>query len=292
MQFKLWEQIRDWVIVTALLLASLVTMLTLNQPLVRSMRAQAIEVTARVESGFAWMGRYFRALEENDELRRENIRLSSEVARSREVRLRNEELERMLNMRDSSRARLVSARIVAKDLYRQENYITLDVGRADSVQVGMPVLHDEGIVGKVVLVSDHYARVMPFLNTEFRVPAVVQPLRAEGIVRWEGEQLNRLLLEHVVKTEPVEMGHPVVTSGHSGVFPPGRSIGTVDSVSVRPGRNELSIHLTPAVPLYEIKHAFVLLHLPDPERVALEKQKIGGRGSESSSPVDSLSGDE
>ena len=275
MQFQLWEQLRDWVILATLLLVSLVTMLTFNQPLVRSLRAEAIEVTARVESSFAWMGRYFRALEENDELRRENIRLSSEVARAREVRQRNEELERMLQMRDSSRAPLRSARIVTKDLYRQENYLTLDVGRADSVRVGMPVLHDQGIVGKVVLVSEHYARVMPFLNTEFRVPAVVQPLGAEGIVRWEGEALDRLLLEHVVKTEPVETGQRIVTSGHSGVFPPGRPIGTVDSVAVRTGRNELSIQLTPAVPLYEIKHAFVLLRLPDPERVALESKEIG-----------------
>jgi rod shape-determining protein MreC len=221
------------------------------------------------------MGRYFRALEENDELRRENIRLSSEVARAREVRQRNEELERMLHMRDSSRAPLRSARVVTKDLYRQENMITLDVGRADSIRVGMPVLHDEGIVGTVVLVSEHYARVMPFLNTEFRVPAVVQPLGAEGIVRWEGDALDRLLLEHIVKTEPVERGQRVVTSGHSGVFPPGRLIGTVDSVAVRTGRNELSVHLTPAVPLYEIKHAVVLLRRPDPERLSLEAREIG-----------------
>ena len=275
MQSKLWEQIRDWVIVATLLLASLVTMLTLNQPLVRSIRAEAIEVTARVESSIAWMGRYFRALEENDELRRENIRLSSEVARSREVRLRNEELKRMLNMRDSSQASLLPARIVTKDLYRQENFLTLDVGRTDSVKVGMPVLHDRGIIGRVVLVSEHYARVMPFLNTEFRVPASVQPLGAEGIVRWEGEALNRLLLEHIVKTEPVEAGQQVVTSGHSGVFPAGRPVGTVDSVSVRPGRNELLVYLQPAVPLYEVKHAFVLLHLPDPERVALDQKDVG-----------------
>ncbi len=275
MPFQLWEQIRDWVILAVLLVTSLLTMLTLNQPLVRSLRAEAIEVTARVESSFAWMGRYFRALEENDELRRENIRLSSEVARAREVRQRNEELERMLHMRDSSRAPLRSARVVTKDLYRQENMITLDVGRADSIRVGMPVLHDEGIVGTVVLVSEHYARVMPFLNTEFRVPAVVQPLGAEGIVRWEGDTLDRLLLEHIVKTESVERGQRVVTSGHSGVFPPGRLIGTVDSVAVRTGRNELSVRLTPAVPLYEIKHAVVLLRRPDPERLSLEDREIG-----------------
>ena len=51
--------------------------------------------TAQVESTFAWMGHYLRVLERNDELRRENIRLSSQVARTRAVRQRNDELRRL-----------------------------------------------------------------------------------------------------------------------------------------------------------------------------------------------------
>jgi rod shape-determining protein MreC len=116
---------------------------------------------------------------------------------------------------------------------------------------------------------------MPVLNTDFRVPGTILPLRTEGIVRWTGERQDRLLLEHVVKTEPVEPGQRVVTSGHSGVFPPGRAIGTVDSVQVRPGRSELRIYLRPAVSLPKIGHAFVLLRTPDSERLALESRPIG-----------------
>jgi rod shape-determining protein MreC len=276
---NLWEQIRDWVLLTVLLLVALLTMLTQNQPLVRSLRAQTLQWTAQVESSFAWMGRYFRALEENNELRRRNIELSSEVARSRAARLRNRELERLLDMRDTSKAALLPARIVTKDIAQQENFLTLDVGRADSVAPDMPVVHETGIVGTVVLVSEHYARVMSFLNTKFRVPAEIQPLGAEGIVRWDGEAINRLVMEHVVKTEPVEAGQSVVTSGHSGVFPPGRRIGTVDSVAARPGRNELLVYLRPAVSLYAIKHAFVLQRHADPERQALEARPVGGQSS-------------
>jgi len=139
----------------------------------------------------------------------------------------------------------------------------------------MPVVHEGGIVGTVVLVNDHYAQVMPFLNTGFRVPATILPLRAEGIVRWDGEDLDRLQLDHVVKTEPVETGQHVVTSGHSNVFPAGRRIGTVDSVAAPAGRNELQIFLRPAVPLYEISHAVVILRRPDPQRQELEEQPIG-----------------
>lgn len=279
MDTKVWEKIRDWVLLAVLLLASLLTMLSLNQPLVRSLRATTLELTARIEYRFAWIGGYARALQENDALRQQNIQLSSEVARSRAARVRYQELASLLALRDSSSLRLRSARIVVKDIFRQKNTLTLDVGRADSVQVGMPVIHSTGIVGTVVLVSEHYARVMPFLNTDFRVPALVQPLQAEGIVRWDGEQLDRLVMDHVVKTEPVEPGQRVVTSGHSDVFPSGRMVGTVDSVVVQTGRNELLVYVQPAVSLSDIHHAFVVVREPDPERVALDAQPVGTASS-------------
>ncbi len=267
--------ILDWVLVVGLLLVSVFTMVTQNRALSRALQARTLEVTAQVESSFAWMGQYLRVLEENEELRRRNIELSSKVARTRSARMRNQELSRLLNLKDTSAAPLLASRIVTKDFYQQENYLTIDVGRSDGVAEGMPVLHESGIVGKVMLVSDHYARVMPYLNTDFRVPGAILPFEAEGIVRWPGERHDRLLLEHIVKTEPVEPGQQVVTSGHSGAFPPGRSIGTVDSVEVRRGRSELLIYVQPAVSLDEIDHAFVMLHQPDSSRQELEARPIG-----------------
>ncbi|MFB6232058.1 MAG: rod shape-determining protein MreC [Salinibacter sp.] len=261
----------DWLLLGVLLVGAVALMATHNQPLMRTLRAQTMKLTARVESSFAWMGRYLRALKENSELRRENIRLSSKVARTRAIRQRNDELKRLLNLTDTSSAAFRPARIVSKDIFRQENSLTLNVGRADGVEKGMPVVHEDGIVGTVVLVSTNYAQVMPFLNTEFRVPGVVLPVRTEGIVRWSGERLDRLQLDHVVKTEPVKAGQLVVTSGHSGVFPAGRAIGTVDSVAAPAGRNALQIYLRPAVQLHEISHAVVLLRAPQRERRAVDR---------------------
>lgn len=264
----------DWLLLSALLLVATTVMVTQNQPLLRTLRANAMGWTAQVESSFAWMGQYLRALERNDELRRENIELSSQVARTRSIRQRNEELEQLLQLTDSSDASLQPARIVTKDIFQKDNFLTLDVGQADGVAKGMPVVHKRGIVGTVVLVNEHYTRVMPFINTDFRVPGTVLPHRAEGIVRWDGEQLNRLQLDHIVQTEPVKVGQRVVTSGHSGVFPPGRRIGTVDSVTAPPGRSELQIFLRPAVQLYEISHAVVILQPPTPKQEALGEKPI------------------
>jgi rod shape-determining protein MreC len=274
MTYQLWERIRDWVLLFGLLIISVAIMLAQNEPLVRSLRASSIEVTARIEARFAAAGSYLRALDENDVLRRENIELSSEVARSREAQIENERLRRMLGFQDTTAYPMLPARIVGKDITRQQNLLTIDVGRTDGVEVDMPVIDERGIIGKIVLVSENYARVMPYLNTDFRVPGRIQPIQAEGMIRWEGTTRSHLLMEFVSRTEPVLRGQLVVTSGSSEVFPAGLHIGFVDSVSTRPGRNELTIYIAPASSLDRAQYVFVLMIQPNPERLALERQPI------------------
>ena len=271
---SLWERLQDWVILFTLLLVSLVVMFTQNQPLVRSVRALSLEATSQVERYFAWAGTYFRALQENDRLREANIALASEVARSREARTENARLKRMLALRDTAALRLVAAHIVSKDLSHQRNLFTIDRGLRDSVDVGMAVIDERGILGKVVLVSTHYARVMPYLNTDFALSVKIQPLGAGGIVRWEGSRTDRLLLENVPRTEPVLRGQLAVTSTYSSTFPPGLPVGYVDSLAVRPGRNEYRIFLRPSSPLGSAENVFVVLDRPDPEVATLEEEDI------------------
>lgn len=274
MTFRLWDRIRDWVILGVLLAVSLVTILLQNQPLLRGLRAESLEATAWLEARFAWAGGYFQALRENEVLRDENILLSSQVARSREAILENERLRRMIGFQDTTDFDLIAARIINKDITQQENLLTLNVGAADSVDMDMAVIDERGVIGKVVLVSRHYSRVMPYLNTDLRIPSKVQPLQAFGIARWEGGTTDRLRLDHVVKTEPVRKGQLVVTSGYSGVFPPGIPVGLIDSVSTRTGRNELSVFMRPASSLSRAEHAFVVLRKPEPERLELEDEEI------------------
>lgn len=249
-------------------------MLAQNEPIVRSLRGTALNTTAWVESHFAWVGRYLQAIEENEDLREENIQLSSSVARSREALYENERLRSMVAFMDTSRHDLLPARVVGKDITRQQNYVTLDVGSSHNVQEGMAVVDERGVIGRVVFVSENYSRVMPYLNVDFRLPARVQEVRSEGVVRWEGSRFDHLLMEHVVKTDPVEPGHLVVTSGYSGTFPAGYPIGVVDSVAFRTGRNERYVYIRPSSPLDKVRFAFVILELPDEELVALEQQQI------------------
>ncbi|HEX7070609.1 MAG TPA: rod shape-determining protein MreC [Rhodothermales bacterium] len=274
MPFRLWERIQDWVLLFGLLALSVALLMTRNQPAVRGLRSASLELVSVVESRFAWVGGFFRALDENETLRRQNIEFSSEVARSREAQRENERLRRLLEMADTSRFELRPARIVAMDINQAYNYVTIDVGSEDSVKVDMAVVDENGIVGKVILVSEHYARVMPYNNPNFRVPATILPIGSTGVVRWDPDHRHRLVMDYVSRTERVLPGQLVVTSGFSGIFPPGYSVGYVDSTATQTGKNEMQIFLYPASPIDRAEYVFVVLAQPDPERLALENRAL------------------
>jgi rod shape-determining protein MreC len=136
----------------------------------------------------------------------------------------------------------------------------------------MAVIVPSGILGRVSLVSERHSLVMTFLNTDFFVPAKVRPHLSDGIVHWSGETRDRLELEHVMKTEPVEDGQEVVTSGYSSVFRAGLPIGVVEGVQPRTGEASWKIFVRPHAAIDQIEHVFVLLEKADPERIEIQTQ--------------------
>lgn len=270
MDFRQWARIRDWILLLGLISISMILMLTENRSIVRTLRATSLEITGRVESSLSWIGRYFHALEENEILRAENIQLSSALARSREADIENLRLRRLVGFVDTVSYHLEPSRIIEKEITQQKNFFVLNKGREHGVEEGMGVLDERGILGKVYEVSEHYALVMSYLNMNFRVPAKIQPSQAQGIVRWEGVDRNKLLLEHIIKTENVNPGDLVVTSGYSSVFPPGYPVGRVVSVTPQAGKNQLLVQIEPSSKIDVIEHSFVVLEQTEEERPDLE----------------------
>lgn len=262
-------RIRDWAVLALLLIVSLAVMVNKNVTVTRSLRAVSLETTSGLESQFSRLGEFMRALEENGKLRNQNIEMSSQLARLREAQLENQRLRALLALRDTLDVPTLAVRVVARDVHRQKNFLIIDAGTSEGVAADMAVVDDQGIIGKVVLPGDEYSLVQSYLNTDFRVPGLIQPLQTFGIVRWDGTRLDRLLLDYVVRTEPVAKGQLVVTSG-SSIFPSGIPIGTIDSIAVRSGENLLEIFLVPSTSIGSANHAFVLLRSPDEELVRLQ----------------------
>ena len=277
---QIWDRTRDYVVFGTLLLIGVVIFVGRNGPALRAARAASLAVTAPVEGVFERAARFRQSLEENERLRMETADLSADVARLREAAAENAQLRALLQFEDTTTIRRVVGRVVAKDITEQSNLLTIDVGERDSVEIGMPVINERGIVGRVILTNSRYSVVMPHQNTQFRVPASIEELGREGVVRWDGASFDRLTMEYVVKTEPVERGMLVVTSPFSGVFPAGIPVGRVDTAYAAAGRNDYVIQLEPAAPISEVGYVYVLLTRPDPEQAILEAQARDSLGIE------------
>ena len=274
MLFLQWERLRDWLILALLLAASIATMAARNDHMVRSVHTIALEATSAVELRLNWVTQFLRALNENAGLREQNAKLSSELSRMQLARQENAQLWDALSFKEDAPHSMVPARVVSKDVFGQNSYLTLDVGTRDSVEVDMAVITEHGILGRVVLASPHYCRVLSYLHTEFRVPAEVLPSFAIGIVAWDGAQSSDLSLRNLLSTEPIAVGDTVVTSSTSRIFPRGIPVGIVTEVGTNQGLGSLFVRVKPAASIPRTHHAFVLSNQFDEERAQLEAEEI------------------
>lgn len=89
-----------------------------------------------------------------------------------------------------SKYKLIPAKVVANTVNKPDNLMTIDKGAADGVEVNMGVASGNGIVGVVYLVSEHYAIVIPALNTTMsRISCSIRNSNYFGYLHWSGEIL-------------------------------------------------------------------------------------------------------
>ena len=123
--------------------------------------------------------------------------------------------------------RLIPAKVVANSVDKPGNLMTIDKGSADGIHKDMGVISGTGVVGIVYLVAEHYAILLPVLNTKSNLSCMIQNRGYFGYLRWKGGVSDLAYLEEVPRHAHFKLGDYVVTSGYSAVFPPGVRVGRI-----------------------------------------------------------------
>ena len=123
---------------------------------------------------------------ENQALRELNLQLSSEVTRMRQSVLENKNLRQMLELRKNLDKSFVISEVVGRSTIEMRNYLTLDKGRNQGIEEGMPVRNDAGLVGVIIASSGNYSLVEMLKNRDVKVAAKVQRSCYPGLIVWEG----------------------------------------------------------------------------------------------------------
>ena len=92
----------------------------------------------------------------------------------------------------------------------------------------MSVVTPLGVVGRVVDVAARSAKVLLLTDPNSGIDVMVQRTRARGIV--SGSLENGTVLKYIKRTEDVQVGDRLITSGLDGVFLKGLMVGTVTKV--------------------------------------------------------------
>jgi rod shape-determining protein MreC len=195
---------------------------------------------------------------ENQTLREETERLTSEVARLREAERELQEFRQFEELRGVREGdAFVRASVFAREPNNSQDLIAIDRGSNDGLREGMIALTPQGtLVGTVEKVHGSSAWVKLITDPSSAVAATIQASRTEGVVA--GSTDGTLTMEFVERTADVKEGDAVLTSGIGGSYPSGELIGQV--VHVDQAAQELfkKVEVHPLADLSRLEHVIVL----------------------------------
>ena len=201
-----------------------------------------------------------RARDEAEALRARVRRLEQDTARLAETEAENARLRTLLDFRKTLGGTLLTTRVIGHDAAGLSRTLVVDQGSAAGIAKGAAVLAPEGIVGQVFQVSPHAARVLLVSDHNSGVDAVVQRTRGRGIV--EGTADGRCGLKFVKRTEDLQVGDLVVSSGLDGIFPRGLPIGHIEAVDKQGQGLFQYAQIEPAVDTERLEEVLVMVGAP------------------------------
>ncbi|MCR4561123.1 MAG: rod shape-determining protein MreC [Bacteroidales bacterium] len=169
--------------------------------------------------------------------------------------------------------RFITASIIKNSVSRQNNFITLDVGREKGVKEDMGVVSPDGVVGIVVAVSDHFSLALSVLNKKIGISAKLKANNFYGSILWPGQDYKRAILTEIPNHVELKEGDTVVTSGYSAVFPGGIPIATVDTFEKNNEDNFYNINVKLLTDLKCVSNVFVIENLMQDEQLNLESRE-------------------
>jgi rod shape-determining protein MreC len=220
--------------------------------------------------------------QENEKLKHRIAELQNENHQMKEMALANERLRNLLQFRQQMVTSMMGAEVIGQDPSPWFKSVTIDKGEKQGLRKGMAVISPEGVVGQILKTSPDYATVLLITDYNSAIDAIVQRTRAKGIV--EGKEENRCQLKYLLRTEDVEPGDVVITSGMDGKFPKGLMVGEIKKVDKRHFGVFQYAELVPKVDLARLEEVFVITEFSIPTPLPQEDKGIKARKPTGGSP--------
>lgn len=174
--------------------------------------------------------------EENITLRNEVAQLQSEIISLQENLAQADILYTLLDFaRNNPDHEYEAATVIGREISPYLQYIIIDKGSNDGIRYGMPVVTQQGLVGRIDAVISDAARVQLITDAGSAVNIRLKTANVEGQVN--GSITGEISLGMVPIDAKVDIGEVILTSGLGGTYPPNIFVGQV--VSMQSHQNAL-----------------------------------------------------
>lgn len=197
-------------------------------------------------------------------LRQRNAELEAEVARlqAQVVQLQSQvadtqALAALVNFsRSNPESAYTAATVIGRDPSPFLRYIIIDKGSNQGLRRGMPVVTDQGLVGRVDAVISSAARVQLITDPTSAVNVRLERADREAVLT--GTLAGDLTLDLLPQDVNLELGDVVLTSGLGGSYPPDLIIGQVINVRRRDSDLFQQAFIQPVVDFAQLKIVLVI----------------------------------
>lgn len=212
-----------------------VAMQELADTIVTPVRTSVTSVASQASNTLSDAQEFIDLREENRKLQLEVTQLRATVARQRVAQLENRDLRQSLNyQRDNPDFTLVIARVIGHDSVDLLDALMIDRGASDGVRVGMAVIANGSLAGRVLSVTTSSAYILPIHSAQSAVSVLAQgpDQTTDGLVT--GSEQSQLTMTRIEPNAALNLGDFVITSGLGGGFPRGIPVGEVVSIITSP----------------------------------------------------------
>ncbi|MGP8215076.1 MAG: rod shape-determining protein MreC [Bacteroidia bacterium] len=211
---------------------------------------------------------YFNLKSENEQLANENMRLHNSLSAVSDTAKRSKVPH---TNPYGQQFNFITAEVIDNSTSQINNYLTLNIGKAQGVSEGMGVVSPSGIVGVIVNASEHYSVVMSLLHKNYQLSAMLKKGGAFGTITWRGGDYRYALLSQIPMSEQVNVGDTIISSGYSTIYPKGITIGVVEKVEPIPTQYFYTIKVRLSANFKKLGYVYVVSDILKKERTELEE---------------------
>jgi rod shape-determining protein MreC len=143
----------------------------------------------------------------------------------------------------------------------EDNVVEISKGSSSGLRVGMAVMTNAGLVGKLTAVDGSRATVELITAPDFAVGVRIG--NEVALARGTGSGTDLRAAEGLSRDNPAKVDDPVLSNGGAGsTFPPGVPVGRITSVDSSGGSPVVTVALSADV--HNLDYVTVLLFAPSP----------------------------